>query len=261
MPDSARRAEPDADTVLGKVMSVLHAFEVEDQGVGFAELQRRTRLPKATLHRILGDLESTRLLDRIGGAYHLGGHLFELGMRASVERGLIEVATPFLEDLYERTHELVHLGLLESHEVVYVAKIGGHRQVRSPSRLGGRMPLHATAIGKALLAHAPAEVRQAVLAEPLPRLAPRTITARGTLRKQLDNVVESGIAFEFEESAVGIVCIAAPVLDADERVLAAVSVTGPVTRFRPQQHAASVRAAADGIAATLARRDALRKRD
>ncbi|MGW4772482.1 IclR family transcriptional regulator [Nocardia sp. NPDC004278] len=242
-------------------MSVLHAFEVEDQGVGFAELQRRTRLPKATLHRILGDLESTRLLDRIGGAYHLGGHLFELGMRASVERGLIEVATPFLEDLYERTHELVHLGLLESHEVVYVAKIGGHRQVRSPSRLGGRMPLHATAIGKALLAHAPAEVRQAVLAEPLPRLAPRTITARGTLRKQLDNVVESGIAFEFEESAVGIVCVAAPVLDPDERVLAAVSVTGPVTRFRPQQHAASVRAAADGIAATLARRDALRKRD
>ncbi|WP_174552991.1 IclR family transcriptional regulator [Nocardia amamiensis] len=260
MPDSPASAGLDPATVLGKVMSVLRAFTVEDHGVGFAELQRRTRLPKATLHRVLGDLESTRLLDRVDGAYHLGGHLFELGMRASVERGLIEVATPFLEDLYERTHELVHLGLLESHEVVYVAKIGGHRQVRSPSRLGGRMPLHATAIGKALLAHAPAEVRRAVLAEPLPRLAPRTITARGTLGKQLDDVVENGIAFEFEESAVGIVCVAAPVFDADEHVLAAVSVTGPVTRFRPQQHAASVRAAAAGIAATLARRDALRER-
>lgn len=259
MPDSPTAAGPDPDTVLGKVMSVLHAFTVEDHGVGFAELQRRTGLPKATLHRILRDLESTRLLDRVDGGYHLGGHLFELGMRASVERGLIEVATPFLEDLYERTHELVHLGLLESHEVVYVAKIGGHRQVHSPSRLGGRMPLHATAIGKALLAHAPAEVRQAVLAQPLARLAPRTITARGTLRKQLDTVVEAGIAFEFEESAIGIVCVAAPVLDADEKALAAVSVTGPVTRFRPQQHAASVRAAAAGIAATLARRDALRE--
>lgn len=176
-----------------------------------------------------------------------------------MERGLIEVATPFLQDLYERTHELVHLGLREGREVVYVAKFGGHRQARSPSRLGGRMPLHATAIGKALLAHAPEEVRREMLNGTLQRCAPRTITAPGILQDQLDRVADEGVAYEFEELAAGLACVAAPVLDADDAVVAAVSVTGPVNRFRPQQHAGSVAAAAAGIAATLARRDALRE--
>jgi DNA-binding IclR family transcriptional regulator len=245
------------NTVLGKAMVVLSAFTADDHGVGFAELQRRTGLPKATLHRLLTELVEVRLLDRDDSRYRLGRQLFELGMRASVERGLIEVAIPFMEDLYERTHETVHLGVREGTEVVYVTKIGGHRQASSPSRVGGRMPLHCTAIGKALLAHAPDELRTEVLAGPLPRRTPRTITAPGLLANQLDSIVEDGVSFEFEEAAVGIVCVAAPVLDAADRPIAAISATGPITRFRPQTHATQVRAAAAGISATLARRSQL----
>ena len=244
-------------SVLGKVMLVLEAFAADDFGVSFSELQVRTGLPKATLHRVAGDLVEARLLTRIDGEYHLGSHLFELGMRASVERTLLEVATPFLEDLYERTHETVHLGLREGPEVVYVAKVGGHRQVRSPSRIGGRMPVHATAIGKALLAWAAEEERIKVLTGPLERRTPRTVTAPGRLRQQLDRVREEGVAFEYEEGAPGLVCVAAPVLDARDRPIAAISVAGGATRFRPADHAGSVRAAAAGIAATLARRAAL----
>lgn len=256
MPEQHPR--PDRSTVLGKTMIVLGSFGPDDRGVGFAELQRRTGLSKATLHRLAGDLVALRLLDREeDGAYHLGRGLFELGMRASVERGLLEVATPFLEDLYERTHETVHLGLREGHEVVYVAKMGGHRQAAAPSRLGGRMPLHATAIGKVLLAHAPEELRAEVLGGTLERLAPRTITAPGLLRTQLEEIVERGVGFEFEESTRGLVCVAAPIFDRTDEVVAAVSLTGPVTRLRPQNHAGSVHAAAAGIAATLARRDTL----
>lgn len=247
----------DRSSVLGKVMTVLEAFAADDAGVGFAELQRRTGLPKATLHRVAGDLVAARLLTRIDGDYHLGSHLFELGMRASVERTLLEVATPFLEDLYERTHETVHLGVREGSAVIYVAKFGGHRQVASPSRIGGRMPVHATAIGKALLAWAPEEDRIAVLSGPLERFTPRTVTAPGRLRQQLDRVKETGVAFEYEEGRPGLVCVAAPVLDADDRPVAAISVAGAVTRFRPADHVASVHAAAAGIGATLARRQAL----
>ncbi|GIJ45406.1 IclR family transcriptional regulator [Virgisporangium aliadipatigenens] len=244
-------------SVIAKVSAILDAFTADDRGVGFAELQRRTGLAKATLHRLTAELVAARLLDRVDGKFHLSGHLFQLGMRASVERGLIEVATPFLEDLYERTHETVHLGLREGAEVVYVAKMGGHRQAKAPSRLGGRMPLHATAIGKALLAFAPAAVRTSFLKGPLARLAPRTITAPRILRGQLDEAVEKGVTFEFEESAVGIVCVGAPVLDRRDLAVAAVSVAGPVTRFQPQKHATAVKAAAAGIAATLARRQGL----
>ena len=242
-----------AGTVIGKVMAILHAFAADDHGIGFAELRRRTGLPKATLHRLTADLVAARLLDKADGRFHLGGHLFELGMRASLERDLLEVATPFLEDLYERTHETVHLGRREGTDVVYVAKVGGHRQAKLPSRLGGRMPLHATAIGKALLAYAPDDVRAEVLGRPLARIAPRTITAPLVLRKQLEEILESGVSFESEEAVVGIACVGAPILDG-HGVVAALSVAGPVIRFQPKRYAASVRAAAMGITATLARR-------
>lgn len=254
----AQLPAPGPETVLGKTMMILLAFTVDDTVLGFAELQVRTGLPKATLHRLVGDLVGARLLERVEGRYRLSRLVFELGMRASVERTLLEVATPFLEDLYERTHETVHLGVREGHEVVYVAKMGGHRQAAAPSRLGGRMPLHATAIGKALLAWAPETVQEEVLAERLRRCSSGTIVNRTVLRQQLHNVVERGIAFEYEESAVGITCVAAPVLDEHDGVVAGISVTGPVGRFRPARHASAVHAAAAGIAATLARRSTLR---
>ena len=245
------------DTVLGKAVTILRAFNPDDSVLPLAEIVRRTALHKATAHRLARELVELRLLDRVGSGYRLSGGLFELGMRASVERSLLEVAMPFLQDLYERTHETVHLGVLEDHEVVYVAKIGGHRQAATPSRTGGRMPLHCTAIGKALLAHADPAVVQAVLSAPLARRTPRTVVAAGLLRRQLGSVIDRGVAFEHEESAVGIACVAAPVLGPDDRALAAVSVTGPVTRFRPEAHVDAVRAAAAALGATVARRRSL----
>lgn len=241
-------------TVLGKAMAVLLSFTVERTTLSFTDLQQTTDLPKATLHRHLRDLQTAGLLERVSDRYRLSMLVFELGMRASVERNLIEVSTPFLEDLYERTHETVHLGVREGHEVVYVSKMGGHQQAVAPSRLGGRMPLHATAIGKALLAHAPDDIRAEVLSTPLRRLAARTITSATVLSDQLEDCLRTGTTFEFEESAVGIVCVGSPVLDGDDRVIAAISVTGPVTRFRPAQHAAAVKSAAHGIGATFGRR-------
>jgi DNA-binding IclR family transcriptional regulator len=249
----------DPRSVLAKVMAVLHAFHADDRAVSLAELVRRTQLPKATLHRVCSDLVTARLLDRASDGYRLGGHLFELGMRASVERGLVDVATPFMEDLYELTHETVHLGVREAFDVMYVAKIGGHRQAPAPSRVGGRLPLHCTAIGKILLAHAPAGLVDDYLAQPLQRRTPRTVVGAGLLRQQLEQVRDTGLAFEFEESAVGIVCVAAPVLDIEHGVAAAVSVTGPVTRFDPRRQVNPVRAAAAGIQTTLARQAALRE--
>ncbi len=248
----------DLDTVLGKAVSILRAFTVDDQVLSLAELVRRTGLAKATAHRVAGDLVDNRLLDRTPVGYRLSGGLFELGMRASLERSLLELAMPFLQDLYETTHETVHLGLREGHDVVYVAKIGGHRQAAAPSRTGGRMPVHCTAIGKALLAHADPEVQHEVLTGPLERRTPHTVVAAGLLQRQLAAVLEKGVAFEQEESAIGLLCVAAPVLDETDHALAAISVAGPVGRFRPQSHVTAVRAAATGLGSVLARRRSLR---
>lgn len=245
---------PGPETVLGKTMQVLLAFSVECTTLGFAELQARTGLPKSTLHRLLTDLVGVRLLERVDRKYRLSRLVFELGMRASVERTLLEVAMPFLEDLSEHTQETVHLGVLDGEEVVYVAKLGGHRQVTAPSTIGGRMPLHATAVGKALLASSSDEVIDRVLAGRLRRCSARTIVNRSVLRQQLKDIVERGIAFEYEESAPGVVCVAAPIHDQDGRAIAGISVTGRKGRFQPARHAQAVRSAAAGIGATLIRR-------
>ena len=245
------------DSVLGRAVAILRAFGPDEPVLSLAELARRTGIPKATVHRMAADLVDLRLLDRTEIGYRLSGGLFELGMRASAERSLLELAMPFLQDLYERTHETVHLGVAEGQEVVYVAKIGGHRQVATPSRPGGRMPMHCTAIGKVLLASADPPVRHTVLSRPLERRTPHTIVAPGLLNRQLEGVLERGVAFEREESTVGLLCVAAPVLDAGgQRALAAISVTGPVGRFRPEQHVAAVRAAATGLSSVLSRRTA-----
>ncbi|MFI0723195.1 IclR family transcriptional regulator [Streptomyces sp. NPDC021224] len=246
--------EPELNTVLGKAVAILRSFTGDDRVLGLAELVRRTGLPKATVHRLAAELVEHRLLDRDRYGYRLSGGLFELGLRASAERTLLEVAMPFLQDLYERTHETVHLGVRDGAEVVYIAKIGGHRQAASPSRTGGRMPLHCTAIGKVLLAHAGPDLRREVLAGPLERRTPHTVVAPGALERQLKGVLEAGVGYEHEESAAGLLCVAAPVPDAEGRTSLAISVSGPVGRFRPESHADAVRAAATGLGNQLARR-------
>lgn len=243
----------DGSTVLGKVMAVFESFSIDDGALSLAEIGRRTGIPKGTLHRILSDMVTVRLLERADFGYRLGGHLFELGMCASVERSLLEVAIPFLEELNARVHETVHVGVLDGTDVVYLTKIGGRSQASTPSRIGGRMPLHCTAIGKMLLASADSTLRDRVLAGPLRRYTPRTMVLPGTLRRQLDRIAVEGVSYEFEESAPGLVCVAAPVRE-DVEVVAAISVAGPSHRFHPESHVASVRAAADGIGVTLTRR-------
>ncbi|MEU6114538.1 IclR family transcriptional regulator C-terminal domain-containing protein [Streptomyces sp. NPDC047117] len=127
---------------------------------------------------------------------------------------------------------------------------------KAPSRTGGPMPLHCTAIGKALLAHASAGLQKEVLAGPLERRAPRTVVAPGALRRQLREITETGVAFE-RESTVGLMCVAAPVLGRHNEALAAISVAGPTGRFRPDRFVTQVRAAATGLGSTLHRRNLL----
>jgi DNA-binding IclR family transcriptional regulator len=249
--DSATEGDPVAGTVLGKVVAVLTAFTSHDRSLSFTELVRRTEMSKSTLHRTCASLVEVGMLERHEGRYSLGRLMFELGMRASGERVLLEAATPFLEELRAAVQETVHLGVRDGSDVVYIAKLAGHRRVQAPSSPGGRLALSCTAVGKALLAFAPPEVQREVLAGELERRTPRSVTAPGVLQRQLERVREEGVAYEHEESQAGVVCVGAPVLDAAGFAVAAVSLAGPATRFRPERHAAAVREAARGVAAAL----------
>ena len=194
---------------------MLRAFRLDDTHLTVDELVDRTGLPSGVVLELVEALVTARLLDPTGTSYRLSTLMFELGMRASAERGLIEVATPFLEDLYERTRETVHLGVREQLDVVYISKIGGHGFTEVPSRIGERLPLHCTAIGKVMLANADDATFDAVVKRGLTPAGPKTVTVPAVLHAQLQTIAEAGLAFEYEESTAGIACIAAPIRAAD----------------------------------------------
>jgi len=244
----------DEPSVLGKVRRILDAFDDDAPALGLSALARRSGVPKATVHRLAGELVAWGLLERDGTAFRLGGRLFELGERVPRYRTTRDVALPFLEDLYVATGETVHLGVLDGREVLYLLKIKGHRGIDAPSRVAGRMPLHATASGKVLLAHSPPELLDRVLAADLARLTPHTITSPGLLREVVERVRRAGAATERDELLVGHGSAAAPVLAADGALVGALSVAAPLHRRSPQRLVPVVRTAALALSRALRQR-------
>lgn len=238
--------------VLNRAVDLLAAFT---QGPGttlsLAELARRTGLPKPTLHRLLASLDGLGLVEKTANGYQLGIRLFELGEHVPRKQRLREAALPFMQDLFEASHDTVHLAVLDGTDVVYLERIRGHKPVNIASRVGGRLPAYCTGVGKALLAFNP-EAAMKVLAMPLAARTPYTITNHQVLAEQLTHIRQSGIAFDHEENSIGINCVAAPIL-VDDRAIGAVSVTCAAPRTDVAHYASAVKAAALGIRRTITR--------
>ncbi|BBG02643.1 IclR family transcriptional regulator [Pseudonocardia autotrophica] len=236
--------------MVGRVMAILSAFRPTDGDLSLAELARRCGLPKPTVHRLVRQLGTYGAVEISPRGVRLGMNLFEIGQLAARPRTLREAATPHLADLQEATGETVHLAVADGEDVVYVQKLESRRAPAVGSRVGGRMPAYCTAVGKVLLAHAPAEQIEALLSRPLRRRTPRTTVAPGLLTRELQRIRDTGIAEEHEESTVGIACVASPVLDDGGAAVAAVSITARVG-VRTDRLAPAVRTAALGISRSL----------
>jgi DNA-binding IclR family transcriptional regulator len=211
-------------------------------GAGVSELARRAQLSKSTAHRVLGMLERNGVVERCGNGYRLGERLHRLGQAVygpDAEK-VRDVLLPFLADLYELTRETVHLAVLQDTHVVYLAKLYGHRPASVPSRIGGRLPAHATAVGKALLAYDFDAAEQA-MRQPLWRFTDRTITDPDALSSELDRIRRTGVAFDDEEYQPGLACVAVPVLNRGGRAMAALSVAGRHGRIDTRRLSADVR--------------------
>jgi DNA-binding IclR family transcriptional regulator len=162
------------DTYLHRVVAVLGAFRAEEDAVGAAELARRTGLPRSTVHRIVLSLVEEGMLERHGSEVRLGLRLFEIGQRVPRQRALRDAARPYMSDLREATRQTIHLAVLEGGEVVYVDILASPGGPPLPSRVGGRLPAHATGVGKAILAFSPQETVRTVLEGRLTRLSERS---------------------------------------------------------------------------------------
>jgi IclR family transcriptional regulator, KDG regulon repressor len=220
----------DDRAAIDKAFSLLVAFGGDaSTGLGVSELARRTSLSKSTAFRVLGMLERNAMVERVGKNYRLGSRLHELGREvyAPGQDRLRDVLLPYLTELFEMTRQTVHLATLHGTDVLYLAKLYGHRTVTAPSRIGGRLPATCTSIGKVLLAYDP-DAAAAALAEPLPRLTPRSIIDPGRMADELTAIRRLGVATDVEGSRIGVQCVAAPVLGRNGKPLAALSVSVPM---------------------------------
>jgi DNA-binding IclR family transcriptional regulator len=247
--------ELNTPSVLGRAFHVLDAFSDDADGITLTALAHRTGMPKGSLHRMLSQLVEFGVLERVGDSYFLGLHLFELAKQVPLQSRLREVALPYMMDLYEGAHETIHLGVLDDLEVIYVERLGGHRQVRCATRVGGRMPAYCTGLGKAMLAFSPGELIRRVVDAGLKPLTPHTIRLPGLLVQDLLRSREQGYAVDREEAVVGVTCVAAPVTR-EGRPIAAISVTGPSSRTNVARLGRTVVAAAQSISRSLAEYEA-----
>ncbi|QCU78929.1 IclR family transcriptional regulator [Citricoccus sp. SGAir0253] len=197
-------------SVTDKVLSVLTAFEKERRALGLSEIAVLADLPVSTAHRLVGELTEWGFLSRTPhGRYQLGLRIWELAQ--NVGRQLRETARPFVQDLYSLTGENAQLAVRDGSEVLYIDRVYGTKRVPRASRVGGRLPMHSTAVGKVLLAYEEPWVLEAYLNLELAAATPRTITAPGRLAAEIAQVREQGFAETFEEIRVGACSIAVPV--------------------------------------------------
>jgi DNA-binding IclR family transcriptional regulator len=216
-----------------RAMRVLKVFTGSRPELGLSEVARVAGLNKTTVYRLLSAFEGEGFVQRAseGGAYRLGPELTALGLRALGATDLLFAAQAELRALAEATEETASLDVLVGREVLMLEEAVGARVLKAVSEVGARWPAHATSTGKALLAFLPEEQRQEFLGSRLRRLTPKTICDPEALRKELRRIRTRGYATMREELENGHAAVGVPVMDANGRALAALSIAGPSTRL------------------------------
>lgn len=198
-------------SVTSRALSILAAFENTTGSLSVSRIAQRAHLPLSTTYRLIAELEDWGGLRRgSDGKYQIGFRIWELGQMAG--RRLRDRAHPFLQDLFELAHENVHMAIREGVQSLYVDKIYGTKKMPQISRLGGRLPLHATAVGRILLASQPDWFVDAYLERELEAPTPKTVTDPEELRAIIEDVRKTNFSITNEQMRLEAMSIAVPVV-------------------------------------------------
>jgi len=236
---------------LTRGLRLLQLFSTAEAELTISEMARRSGIPKSTAHRLVGDLVACGALERGQGGFRLGPWLFELGHLVPLYRMLREIAGPYAHDLSQFTGLTANVAIRDGSDIVYLEKVASQSVRVRNSRPGGRMPLHCTALGKAILAYSDATLIDQVLNARLIRLSRQTIIDPEVLRGQLRRIREVNVAYDLEESQDGLFCVAAPLFAIPNRVIGAISVTGPAKVMQAPRFALVVRSTAGALSRAL----------
>lgn len=215
-------------------LALLERLADADGGVTLTDLAQRVGLSPSTTHRLLNTLESTGFVLRTEplGLWHIGVKAFIVGSSFLANRDLLAQAHPYLRHLMELSGESANLAVLDEYDAVVVDQVQCGELMRMHAKLGSRVPLHASGLGKALLAAMPDSAVERILHKRgLPRITPHTLDTPARLWEALVEIRQHGYTYDDGEHALGLRCLAATIHDEHGEPLAAISIAGPASRI------------------------------
>ena len=231
----------------GRTLSIMDLL-IREEAMSFTDMLSTLGYPRSSLHGLLTTLVASGWLRFDGETkrYSLGAKIWEAGTAYASRNQWLAEAEHVLEAVRDATHETVQLAVLTSnadtHEVLYIAKVDGDQTLRLHSSAGRRLKPYATGVGKVLLSGlTDREFSRYLKGNRFERYTKNTITSQSKLRSEIKRVREQGFALDREERTVGASCVAVPVLDDDQHILAAISVSAPSVRFGRKEQKASLR--------------------
>ncbi len=227
-----------ASTTVKKAIGILDILAANaEAGISLTELAAQIDMPKSSAHRYLVTLQDLGLAERKkGDRFYLGTKIIELAGSFLARSDLRNESREILQELSEQTGETIHLAVPSGTEMVYIVKIESKHALGMSSHIGARLPMHCTALGKAILAFSDIDLVNSVLSQPLMRRTPNTITGDERLRAELISIKSCGYAIDNEENEVGIRCIGAPIFDYSTTPIAAISVSVPRSRLSEDRY-------------------------
>jgi IclR family acetate operon transcriptional repressor len=240
MPAVRRRGRPPSAGAepAGEVQSLDRAIFILEivagaDGIGLSELARRADLPNSTVHRLLATLESRRFVqfDRAQSKWHVGVRSFTVGASFARRRNFSAQAIPYLRKLRDLTRETANLAVVDDESIIVLTRMESREIMRSLTKVGGRVAMVASGVGKAVLAtYSDADVNAIICRQGMPRLTEKSIVRPGELFRELEVIRRQGYAVDDEEARMGLRCVAAVVYSDCGEPLAAISVSGMTSR-------------------------------
>jgi len=218
---------------LCRALSILNVIAADDHGMTMTDISQRAALPMSTTHRLLTTLQHERYVryDNDQSLWKMGVQAFIIGNAFVSSRDVIATSRPLMAALMEKSGETVNLAVIDQGECIYLAQVECRQMMRVQAKPGSRVPIHSSAVGKALLAAMPVEkAKKFIQMREFERATDNTVIDQKALCKEIEEVRDIGFAYDDEEHCIGLRCVASAIYDEFGEPIAAVSLSGPMAR-------------------------------
>jgi IclR family acetate operon transcriptional repressor len=221
-----------------RALLIIETLAEDDEGYRLSDLAVRTGLSTSTVHRLLATLEKRRFVqfDRDESKWHVGAQSFAVGATFTRRRNFVAQAMPFLRKLRDLTRETANLAVVDDQSIIVLTRMESREIMRSLTKLGGRVAMVASGVGKAVLAtYSDKDVNAIICRQGMPRLTEKSIVRPSELFRELEAIRRQGYAVDDEEARIGLRCVAAVVYNDCSEPLAAISVSGMTSRLTDER--------------------------